>query len=393
MRTFFIYLQLEIKRTGKNIPYFITGAIVLALFAGAIAFSAGKMLYGERAVGTIQVGVVIPEEDALAAKAMRMIESLDSVDSLCDFVYLEEEEGLRGLRQGEFFALMKFPEGLVEGIMDGTNLPITVVFPERAGPETAVFRELTEAGSGILGTAQAGIYAADDYLYSREMAVHVPKAEEDLNGLFLRYALSRDVYFRMETVSAAGEVGTAAHFAIAAAVMMLLLLGIPAAPLMRRDSMVLRQKLALLGIGPGLQTAARLFCLKLLLLLVSAVPFFLGIHRGYLKFSAGNLWIWFWVCLAAAAWIQMFYGLCRNSAAAILFLFTTTSVMLFLAGGIIPAVFLPEMVQAAGAWTPAALIMDAIRCMITGAERFVSVKLMAAAAVCFAVSAAAGKKE
>ena len=54
MRTFLIYLQMECKRTLKSIPYVLTGAIVLVLLAGAIAFSAGKLLYGDRALGRIQ---------------------------------------------------------------------------------------------------------------------------------------------------------------------------------------------------------------------------------------------------------------------------------------------------------------------------------------------------
>ena len=61
MRTFLTYFELELKRTLKSIPYFLAGAIVLVLLAGTIAFSASKMLYGEQAVGKINVGVVMPE--------------------------------------------------------------------------------------------------------------------------------------------------------------------------------------------------------------------------------------------------------------------------------------------------------------------------------------------
>ncbi|MFQ8843295.1 MAG: hypothetical protein ACLR8P_22970 [Clostridium fessum] len=43
--------------------------------------------------------------------------------------------------------------------------------------------------------------------------------------------------------------------------------------------------------------------------------------------------------------------MCRSSAAAILTLFAVNVVFLFLAGGIIPSVFLPELVQKVGNMT------------------------------------------
>lgn len=400
MRAFLVYLQLEWKKTIKSIPYFFAGAIVLALLAGTVAFSAGKLLYGEQAVQTIQVGVVLPGEDSLAKLAMRMIRSMDSVDSLCEFTYLDEEEGIRQLKSGEIFALMKLPEGLVEGIMNGTNLPVTVVFPSHSGLEASVFRELTEAGSSLLGTSQAGIYAADEYLLTYGMEVSIPKAEEDLNRIFLSYALSREVYFRKDMVSAAGDVGIPAYFAISAAVMVLLFLGIPAAPLLRPEPAALRQKLVLLGVGQGRQTAARLLSLWFLLAAVTAVPVFFCAIQGYLAVSLPELALWLFVCLAASGWILLFYELCRNTAAAILFLFTTTSVMLFLSGGIIPSVFLPEAVQSVGKWMPSAFLTDAIRFMVIGVDAVPAQELVMAVAklsltviVSFALSAAAGRRE
>ena len=94
----------------------------------------------------------------------------------------------------------------------------------------------------------------------------------------------------------------------------------------------------------------------------------------------------------------MFYEVCRNSAAAILFLFITTVVMVFLAGGIVPSVFLPDIVQKAGSIFPASFLMDGVRLMVTGAgtgkEMLApAAKLLGTAAVCFLVSVKAGEGE
>lgn len=63
MGRFLTILKIEMKRALKSLPYFLAGAVVLAVLAGTIAFSANRMLYGEQSVGSIQVGVAVPEED------------------------------------------------------------------------------------------------------------------------------------------------------------------------------------------------------------------------------------------------------------------------------------------------------------------------------------------
>ena len=51
MRTFLVYLKLELKRALKSAPYFLAGTAVLAVLVGLIAFAAGRVLYSDRAVG------------------------------------------------------------------------------------------------------------------------------------------------------------------------------------------------------------------------------------------------------------------------------------------------------------------------------------------------------
>lgn len=386
MRTFLIYLQMECKRTLKSIPYVLTGAIVLVLLAGTIAFSASKLLYGDRAVGRIEVGVVMPEDDALARMAMHMVSSLDSVKGLCHFTYVEAEQGRRQLKDGELLALLELPDGLVEGIMDGSNVPVTVVLPDHAGLEAAVFKELTGAGTSLLQTAQAGIYAADDYLTTYEMTTSIAQAERDLNEVFLRYALTRERCFSGEEVSAAGDVGVAVYYGISAAVGMLLLLGIPAACVAGPYCPATEEMLMRIGIGRAQRTAARTLSLSALLLLFLSLPAAFAAYRGLFQAGAAALWMGILLCLAAAGWIHLHYELCRNETAAILLLFGTTVVMLFMSGRIIPSVFLPKAVQEAGKWMPAAYFADGIRFMITGEANGSAAKLVFLEAAAFFLS-------
>ena len=139
MRGYLCYAGMELKRALKRLPHILAGAAVLVVLMGAAALLAGKLLYGGQAVERIPVGVVLPEEDALAGQAMRMVSSLESVKSLCDFTYIEEEATGEKLKKGELYAFLKMPDGFIQDIMSGVNTPVTVILPENAGAESRIF--------------------------------------------------------------------------------------------------------------------------------------------------------------------------------------------------------------------------------------------------------------
>lgn len=90
------------------------------------------------------------KNDRLAGKAMSMAAVFGKCKQSLRFCYCGWENSGRGIEKREFYAVMKIPEGLVESIMDGTNLPVRVVFPGKASVEGRIFRELTEAGAATL---------------------------------------------------------------------------------------------------------------------------------------------------------------------------------------------------------------------------------------------------
>lgn len=361
---------------------------MLVLLAGAIAFSASRMLYGDEAIGKIKVGVVMPEDDKLAAMALSMVESLDSVGSLCEFQYVEKKEGEDFLKKGNIFALMELPMGLVQGIMNGSNIPITITFPKNAGLEASVFKELTEAGTSILTTAQAGIYSAGEFLTLHGNESSIRQAEKDLNSIFMKYALTRESYFKTEKVSASGDVPVTVFYTISAAVLVLLLLGIPAAPIVRPYGKVMEQKLYMIGIGRVKRTAVRTLMLTALLLLASAVPFLFCFFKGFLQGGAVSFLMWLLICIAASGWILFLYELTGNTVAGMLLIFFSTAVMLFISGSIIPAVFLPETLGSIGRWMPSAFLTDGIKWMVKGGSLLPIGKLLLMECLLFALSSA-----
>ena len=360
-----IYLRLELKRACKKLPHIFAGAIVLLFLAGTIALAASRMLYGEGAAGRITVGVVLPKGDAVARKAVSMLSSLESVKSICDFEYMDGEEGLRRLETGELYAVMEVPEGFVRDIMNGTNTPIRILLPKGAGVESRIFKELTDAGAATLGAAQAGIYAGDELLTLYGKADSIPQLEAELNEIYMRYSLSRMDYFKNVKVSATGDVDTVHFYAISTAVLFLLLSAIPVSAYLTVQAPSMKQKLALLGVGKGTVIAARILGLGALYMAVSFCTVLGAQAMDLITFSIPGAAGLVMACLAAASLVVFIYQAAGSLMGGVMLLFLGVTAMHFLAGGFLPLVFLPASLRAAAPFLPSYVLMEGFKIVLT----------------------------
>ena len=365
MKVRLFYLKLELKRAFRHFPQMAAGAVALVLLMSVAALLAGNLLYGDAVSARISVGVVLPEDDRLAKKAMSMVGSLESVKSLCDFSYVDEKNGREMLEDGELYALMEIPEGFVQDIMDGTNTPVTVMLPAGAGTESRIFMELTDAGAKILGSSQAGIYAGDELLRRYGLEEAIPQLEYDLNRVYLDYSLPRMDYFQKRTVSATGDVDTLTFYGISAFVLALLLSAIPVSGYLEPMKHVMKGKLRLEGIGSGVRVSARILGLALLMAVVS-VPAFLAAHwKGWIEVNFAGLGLLGLVCLAAAAFCAAIFQISGSLMGGVLFLFVIAAVMHFVSGGFLPLVFLPEGFQKLAVVMPSHILMNGVKMLVT----------------------------
>ncbi|RGZ01861.1 ABC transporter permease [Clostridium sp. AM58-1XD] len=394
----FTYCRMEFKRACRIFPVFMTGAIVLAALLGTIALLAGKVLYGEAAVGRVQTGVVLPENDAIARQAMTMLSSMDSVESICDFQYLDEETGRSMLESGQLSALLIVPNDFVQSIMNGTNRQVTVVLPENPGIEAKVLREITEAGTRTLKTAQAAIYAADEWLTVSGKQDMIKQTEGDLNRLYLKYALDREIYFKGHMISAAGDLTTAEHFVICGIIMFLILGGIPISGFFGRGRAVFYKKLKIMGIGDGISVAAEVLAVTCM---YAAALFILAAAAGTVypklwelagRAGLGGAAGTFFIVMAGAAMVVAVYELCGSRMAGMMAVFWGGIVMMFLSGGIIPSAFLPEALRGAGAWMPASLMIKAMEKTAFSGWDFAEAAKMAAIVLVSSGAAVLGRR-
>lgn len=203
MKTKLLFFIFEWKQYIKMIPLVLMQSILFGIIILSLGVYASQAVYGETVIGQIRVGIVSEEENRLSEMLTGFVQSMESVKDNCSFQLMTREEAESSLEQGEIYAAIMVPKGMLQGILNGNNIPAEILINHSFSQmEAEVFMELTEAGSRLLGTAQAGIYASDDLLRKAGRQDLIQETEEELNAAYLKYAMNRNAIFKITQVNA-----------------------------------------------------------------------------------------------------------------------------------------------------------------------------------------------
>ena len=209
--------MLNIKKFIRMLPTIVLETLLFGLILLGIGAYATKAIYGEKVVNEIRVGVVAKGEDRTADMLVRFIGSMDSIRDTIFFTLLSsEQEAREKLAAGEIYAAILVPEGIIDSVLSGENIPATILLDNSYSEmETAVFEEFTRAGARLLTTAQAGIYAADAFCVEKGRKDQIERTEDYLNAAYLSYALDRSSLLEEAEVKAAGGLNLTDYYTIA----------------------------------------------------------------------------------------------------------------------------------------------------------------------------------
>lgn len=361
-----VYLKMELKRAKKRILSLYAGVALLLLLSAVIVLLASRVLYGDAVVGRVPVGVSMPEDDPLARQVVRMLSTLDSVKSVCDFEYMNREAGLEALEKGELYAVLDVPENFVQGIMNGDNIPVTVWMAKDMRIEGKIFQELADAGALTLSAGQAGIYAGNELYRIYGLDEWIARLELDLNNQYMDYGLRRSVYFRHRKVEATGDVSVVQFYEISIYVLFLFMTAIPVSGYLIPWKKTMVWKLKSAGVGIGSQIGARIAGMTVLLLLGSLPIILILTLTGQIPWNEMMAVVWLLSCTAAASMVVLLFQLAGNLLGGIMLLFFVMTGQHFLAGGVLPLVFLPPSLQKLAPWLPSSVLMDSMKMAVSG---------------------------
>lgn len=378
------YLYLEIKKTVSMLPRMLLQAILLMVIISVIAFCGIKSMDRDPLAVNVDIGVVVREDNTMTRMALGYVANMESVSQICSFTQMSEEEGFAQLEYGDVAALVILPEQLVEGIMNGQNPTVDVVFPRNARLEAMLFRELTESGAGLLRVAQAQIYGADDTAAEYGLTDRLSVIYAEIDSYNLAFALDRLAMYDEETVSVTGRMSVLQYYAAAGVIMFLLLVGMAAYPVMQQEPPAVQRQLMRQGTGTAWQCFCRWLCGFVCMGMLSGAAWILFKIAGVLapdamgtvnsalisgrnRVSAGvQTVIVLLIVITAATFIYMMYSFAGSRTSGIMLIFLCSVLMAYLSGGFIPSALMPQGMQAIGDKLPTAYLIRAFGGLLAG---------------------------
>lgn len=333
--------------------------LLLLLLAGGTYAAAHIWLQGQ-ALEKLNVGVVIDGQDAITEMAAHLAASMDSVRTICEFHYIEDEAKAREMfGKGELQALIVLPEDFYNSVNNGSNVSPEILVSESGLSGGLLFQELLRAASSLLQTAEAGVYAVLADADACRVRLDTEKLDDVLVRRYLQQAFDRMDTFDGQVVSATGELDVFQYYFSAVFLTALLMLGLPFGRLYQDCGPAFEAKLESRGVGRASAMVVKVSAMAAVLWLVGTVLLFAGHFAlggdgpGGVPLRPGGMALFFLECAAIAAYFHIVYCLAGDGFQGTLFLLLLNAGLLTVTGVLIPQAYLPEIAGALGRAFPA----------------------------------------
>lgn len=358
MKTWIAFFIVECKRTWKTLLKSIGSFCACLLLTAVLVAAFSAIMQNAQVFQKVNIGIAIPEGESISRLATQYISSMDSVRSVCDFYYLDEQEAVEQLKQGTLQAVVVLPEGFYHDVQVGINPPAQIYFPKDAVQNTQVFEELVTAGVSFLQTAEAGVYAALDTASYYGVELQGAGLGDTIAYLFAHQMLKRDSVYSAKMLSTMGNLSVAEYYYAAGLVILLMMCGIQFGFLYGKRNRSVEDKLKIRGVGSLRQSVVKILVMTEFLYVTGLLYYFAGIGvagwtKTYFVFYQGTTWYaLLLLCLGIAIYFQVLYELSGSSSQAAVFVFAVNVITIIGAGVLIPEAYLGKEIAGISHFLP-----------------------------------------
>lgn len=370
MKRFACLLRLEIKKYLKAYPWMLFSAILLLLIVAGIGMTATKMMQGssvsnvgellsdatgeEGTQEKLTIAIAVQDSSKAVQLAKSMLKNMNSVQAFLEIRYVDEKEGKELLKKHEAVVLLVVREKTIAGILDGSNVPVEVIFPEDSGYEAAIFQEFADAAVKMLSSAQAAVYANYDFFdyYEGRKSVR-GKVQDRINMQTIAAVLGRESLYVVEEVTVTGEITVPEYYFCSGIVMFVMLFAIVLTGQMKREDRTMGARLKMAGTGYVQQVIASLAGVVVSYLLV-----LLPVALVLPTFPTGFLCVLPLVILCEGAFALLLCRLTQYALTQIMLLFLTAVMQGLICGCFVPEMLLPEVFGEIAGCLPAQAMID-----------------------------------
>lgn len=290
----------------------------------------------------ITLAIVGPEDSYAPEGAQQLITNMRDVSQYCQVRAMDYQEALDSLRQGQVTAIVVLPEGFVSGVMYGTNPDLELIVPDDRPFEALLTLWVAQSVSDMLSAIQSGIYAViDQYNASANPSISEEQVIAQINLRYINWTLNRQGLFRTSAVSTTELLPIGMHYGLSLLAYLMLAVIPFFIPIFSGKWLTAQRRFRctkrswagfyLCGVGACFVVMATLLTAAQLLIIKGHV-----VQTLYAAVIGGLF------CAAYGAVCCLITGNTRNCG---VLTFPAALVFLFLAGGIVPPVLMPRILQ------------------------------------------------
>ncbi|MDD7025493.1 MAG: ABC transporter permease [Lachnospiraceae bacterium] len=358
MKLFLTYFSLEWKKSIKILGKSMVSILVMGFLVVATVTVVSRIFLQSQFFSRVEVAVAIPREERLIQQAMRFVERIDSVNSICRFQYDDLENALEKLHQGQVDAVIQIPENFYGDIYTGKNTPATLYLAGKERIESKVFAELLAESVSMLQTAQAGVYATLDIAGEYEVKMDRGEIGEFISLLYIKEILGRGQFFHKIVASPTGWINARQYYFLTAFLLLLLMSSIYYGFLYTKQTKALEQKLYLYGMGSMQLSLVRVLVMTINLWILGLLVYLggrivlPGEALALQPVSLGLLLGLLALCVNFGAYFHLLYSVAEKGIQGGVLLLVINLLMVLCSGLLLPTAYLPKWIVEAGKIMP-----------------------------------------
>lgn len=348
------YIKIEAKRLFHTLPGFFSALAAMMALAILIFVLAENFLPKALEVTPFRIGLCVEGDDRISDYMRDYISQMESTRDLVEYQEMSRQEIREALRERELTAGIIIPERTVESIMDGSNIPISVLMGESNENterylQGRLIRSLTECGAVMIDVPQA------ETLLLYEMQVENREELGAVLDLFhFGLVLDRENWFEVTEISAFGAMDIKEYYLASGLTLLLIFWGLGSGGFFREQEknlpLLLERKGILLFCQEGVKQGLYIIWYLVPVLLLS------------LAWKSGDAIIPGFFCAAMLALqCSFFFQFAPTPAGGIALSGVWGLAGFFGAGGVLPAVFLPKTLTGVCDILPAGVCMELMR--------------------------------
>lgn len=366
------YFILEYKNCLKALVKSAIGILIVffLLIIGILVISKG--IQQEQVLPKVKVAMVVSEDEKILDSVVQFAASLDSVESICEFCYMEETEARKGLETGELQAVIILPVNFYEDIDNGLNTPAEILISDKDEVNSKVFGELLKAAVSYLQTAEAGVYATLDVAKGETVQMKTSQIGNYLAEYYVRTLFDRMDIYEEKVISPLGTIDYSQYMVVTIQLLVLLAAGSNFSVLYQEKEKVVERKLKSYGMNVIVLTMVKVLIMATCLWILWVFTY-LGICIASAIFEMEVLW-WnsidlvyvYFVCISIAAFFHLVYELLGKAAQGAILLLFINIAMVLCSGIIVPATYLSKATATLGSYMPVSIWSDYMQNMMFG---------------------------